>query len=178
MNKGVWRLIYRQFFVSVTGVAGVTWLARQDGCISCLFLVNMTQVLEPVVWSLTNLCLHILTERPFWYQIKYRCLINSSSKTPTLIVPGLLLNYSTFNLSDLSLNPGHFNTSHNAPLVWPQTCCTINFCDSVLVCSQNRACFIVIPSSMSSCFLIKAFLLSLLFHLSNVYSSRFNDLLS
>ena len=23
-NKGVWRLIYRQFFVSVTGVAGVT----------------------------------------------------------------------------------------------------------------------------------------------------------
>ena len=52
-NKGVWRLIYRQFFVSVTGVAGVTWLARQDERISCLFLVNMTQVLEPVVWSLT-----------------------------------------------------------------------------------------------------------------------------
>ena len=52
-NKGVWRLIYRQFFGSVTGVAGVTWLARQDECISCLFLVNMTQVLEPVVWSLT-----------------------------------------------------------------------------------------------------------------------------
>ena len=24
LNKGVWRLIYRQFFVSVTGVAGVT----------------------------------------------------------------------------------------------------------------------------------------------------------
>ena len=23
-NKGVWQLIYRQFFVSVTGVAGVT----------------------------------------------------------------------------------------------------------------------------------------------------------
>ena len=23
-NKGVWRLIYRQFFVSVTGIAGVT----------------------------------------------------------------------------------------------------------------------------------------------------------
>ena len=52
-NKGVWRLIYRQFFVSVTGVAGVTWLARQDELISCLFLVNMTQVLETVVWSLT-----------------------------------------------------------------------------------------------------------------------------
>ena len=52
-NKGVWRLIYRQFFVSVTGVAGVTWLARQDERISCLFLVNMTQVLETVVWSLT-----------------------------------------------------------------------------------------------------------------------------
>ena len=28
-------------------------MARQDECISCLFLVNMTQVLEPVVWSLT-----------------------------------------------------------------------------------------------------------------------------
>ena len=53
LNKGVWRLIYRQFFVSVTGVAGVTWLARQDERMSCLFLVNMTQVLEPVVWSLT-----------------------------------------------------------------------------------------------------------------------------
>ena len=52
-NKGVCRLIYRQFFVSVTGVAGVTWLARQDERMSCLFLVNMTQVLEPVVWSLT-----------------------------------------------------------------------------------------------------------------------------
>ena len=52
-NKGVWRLIYRQFFVSVTGAAGVTWLARQDERISCLFLVNMTQVLEPVIWSLT-----------------------------------------------------------------------------------------------------------------------------
>ena len=52
-NKGVWRLIYRQFFVSVTWVAGVTWLARQDECISCLFLVNMTQLLETVVWSLT-----------------------------------------------------------------------------------------------------------------------------
>ena len=52
-NKGVWRLIYRQFFVSVTGVAGVTWLARQDERMSCLFLVNMTQVLEPLVWSLT-----------------------------------------------------------------------------------------------------------------------------
>ena len=54
-NKGVWRLIYRQFFVSVTGVAGVTWLARQDEHISCLFLVNTTQVLETVVWSLTFL---------------------------------------------------------------------------------------------------------------------------
>ena len=53
LNKGVWRLIYRQFFVSVTGVAGVTWLARQDERISCLFLGNMTQVLETVVWSLT-----------------------------------------------------------------------------------------------------------------------------
>ena len=53
LNKGVWRLIYKQFFVSVTGVAGVTRLARQDECISCLFLVNMTQVLETVVWSLT-----------------------------------------------------------------------------------------------------------------------------
>ena len=53
-NKGVWQLIYRQFFVSVTGVAGVTWLARQDERISCLFLVNMTQVLETVVWSLTK----------------------------------------------------------------------------------------------------------------------------
>ena len=53
-NKGVWRLIYRRFFVSVTGVAGVTWLARQDERISCLFLVNMTQVLETVVWSLTE----------------------------------------------------------------------------------------------------------------------------
>ena len=52
-NKGVWRLIYRQSFVSVTGVAGVTWLARQDERISCLFLVNITQVLETVVWSLT-----------------------------------------------------------------------------------------------------------------------------
>ena len=52
-NKGVWRFIYRQFFVSVTGVASVTWLARQDERISCLFLVNMTQVLETVVWSLT-----------------------------------------------------------------------------------------------------------------------------
>ena len=52
-NKGVRRLIYRQFFVSVTGVAGVTWLARPDELISCLFLVNMTQVLETVVWSLT-----------------------------------------------------------------------------------------------------------------------------
>ena len=31
---------------------------------------------------------------------------------------------------------------------------------------------------MSSCFLIKAFLLSLLSHLSNVYSSRLSDLLS
>ena len=30
-------------------------MARQDECISCLFLVNMTQVLEPVVWSLTFL---------------------------------------------------------------------------------------------------------------------------
>ena len=28
-------------------------MARQDERISCLFLVNMTQVLEPVVWSLT-----------------------------------------------------------------------------------------------------------------------------
>ena len=28
-------------------------MARQDECISCLFLVNMTQVLETVVWSLT-----------------------------------------------------------------------------------------------------------------------------
>ena len=55
LNKGVWQLIYRQIFVSVTGVAGVTWLARQDERISCLFLVNMTQVLEPVVWSLTFL---------------------------------------------------------------------------------------------------------------------------
>ena len=53
LNKGVWRLIYRQFFVSVTGVAGVTWLARQDERISCLFLANMTQVLETTVWSLT-----------------------------------------------------------------------------------------------------------------------------
>ena len=53
LNKGVWWLIHRQFFVSVTGVAGVTWLARQDECMSCLFLVNMTQVLEPIVWSLT-----------------------------------------------------------------------------------------------------------------------------
>ena len=53
-NKGVWRLIYRQFFVSVTEVAGVTWLARQDERISCLFLVNMTQVLETVLWSLTR----------------------------------------------------------------------------------------------------------------------------
>ena len=53
-SKGVWRLIYRQFFVSVTGVAGVTWLARQDERMSCLFLVNMTQVLEPLVWSLTH----------------------------------------------------------------------------------------------------------------------------
>ena len=52
-NKGVWRLIYRQFFVSVTGVAGVTCLARQDERISCLFLLNMTEVLEPIVWSLT-----------------------------------------------------------------------------------------------------------------------------
>ena len=52
-NKGVWRLIYRQFFVSVTGVAGFIWLARQDERISYLFLVNVTQVLEPVVWSLT-----------------------------------------------------------------------------------------------------------------------------
>ena len=133
---------------------------------------------SPLLWHDLNLHLHILTERPFWYQIKSRCLINSSSKTPTLVVPGLLLNYSTFNLSDLTLDPGHFNTSHNALLVWPQTRSTINFCNSVLVCSQNRACFIVIPSSMSSCFLIKAFLLSLLSHLSNVYSSRFNDLLS
>ena len=57
-NKGVWRLIYRQFFVSVTGVAGVTWLARQDERMSCLFLVNMTQVLEPFVWSLT-VCLFL-----------------------------------------------------------------------------------------------------------------------
>ena len=40
-NKGVWRLIYRQFFVSVTGVAGVTWLARQDECMTCLFLVGV-----------------------------------------------------------------------------------------------------------------------------------------
>ena len=54
-NKGVWRLIYRQFFVSVIGVAGVTWLARQDERTSYLFLVNVTQVLEPVVWSLTSL---------------------------------------------------------------------------------------------------------------------------
>ena len=53
-NKGVWQLIYRQFFVSVTGVAGVIWLARQDEHVSCLFLVNMTQVLETVVWSLTD----------------------------------------------------------------------------------------------------------------------------
>ena len=30
-------------------------MARQDERISCLFLVNMTQVLEPVVWSLTFL---------------------------------------------------------------------------------------------------------------------------
>ena len=52
-NKGVWRLIYRQFFVSVTGIAGITWLARQDERISYLFLVNMTEVLETVVWSLT-----------------------------------------------------------------------------------------------------------------------------
>ena len=52
-NKGVWRRIYRQFFVSVTGVAGITWLARQDERISCHFLVNMTQVLEPGFWSLT-----------------------------------------------------------------------------------------------------------------------------
>ena len=29
-------------------------MARQDERISCLFLVNMTQVLEPVVWSLTG----------------------------------------------------------------------------------------------------------------------------
>ena len=57
-NRGVWRLIYRQFFVSVTGVAGVTWLARQDERMSCLFLVNMTQVLEPFVWSLT-VCLFL-----------------------------------------------------------------------------------------------------------------------
>ena len=28
-------------------------MARQDERISCLFLVNTTQVLEPVVWSLT-----------------------------------------------------------------------------------------------------------------------------
>ena len=28
-------------------------MARQDERISCLFLVNMTQVLETVVWSLT-----------------------------------------------------------------------------------------------------------------------------
>ena len=28
-------------------------MARQDECTSCLFLVNMTQVLETVVWSLT-----------------------------------------------------------------------------------------------------------------------------
>ena len=48
-NKGVWQLINRQFFVSVTGVAGVTWLARQDERISCLFLGNMTQVLETIV---------------------------------------------------------------------------------------------------------------------------------
>ena len=54
-NKGLWRLIYRQFFVSVTGVAGVTCLARQDERISCLFLLNMTEVLEPIVWSLTIL---------------------------------------------------------------------------------------------------------------------------
>ena len=39
-NKGVWWLIYRQFFVSVTRVAGVTWLVRQDERMSCLFLVG------------------------------------------------------------------------------------------------------------------------------------------
>ena len=39
-NKGIWRFIYSQFFVSVTGVAGVTWLARQDERMSCLFLVG------------------------------------------------------------------------------------------------------------------------------------------
>ena len=27
-------------------------MARQEECITCLFLVNMTQVLETVVWSL------------------------------------------------------------------------------------------------------------------------------
>ena len=59
-NKGVWWLIYRQFFVSVTGVAGITCLARQDEHISCLFLVNMTQVLEPVVWSLTMPSNHLI----------------------------------------------------------------------------------------------------------------------
>ena len=63
-NKGVWQLIYRQFFVSVTGVAGVTWLARQDERMSCLFLVNMTQVLEPVIWSLTKMSAN-LTELPY-----------------------------------------------------------------------------------------------------------------
>ena len=67
-NKGVWRLIYRQFFVSVTGVAGITWLARQHERISCLFLVNMTQVLEPVVWSLTK----SLTVIQWKWQIRFK----------------------------------------------------------------------------------------------------------
>ena len=40
-NKGVWRLIYRQLFVSVTGVAGVKRLARQDERMSCHFLVGV-----------------------------------------------------------------------------------------------------------------------------------------
>ena len=30
-------------------------MARQDERISCLFLINMTQVLETVVWSLTEI---------------------------------------------------------------------------------------------------------------------------
>lgn len=92
---------------------------------------------SPLLWHDMNLHLHILTERPFWYQIKSRCLINSSSKTPTLVVPGLLLNYSTFNLSDLTLDPGHFNTSHNALLVWPQTRSTVNFCNSLGLFSKQ-----------------------------------------
>ena len=114
-NKGVWRLIYRQFFVSVTGVAGITWLARQDERISCLFLVNMTWVLETVFWSLT------LPTKKKWmksiprhfqlWKIKGKILKETRERKNHLLHRGTKRNYIYLSLRNYASSRLEWNTA-------------------------------------------------------------------